>query len=51
MPGRLEKSAEEHREILEAIKARNAEMADELTSLHVQRALENMLSGLGCDNK
>lgn len=51
VPGRLEKSAEEHREILEAIKARNAEMADELTSLHVQRALENMLSGLGCDNK
>jgi DNA-binding GntR family transcriptional regulator len=51
VPGRLEKSAEEHREILEAIKARNAERADELTSLHVQRALENMLSGLGCDNK
>ncbi len=51
VPGRLAKTAEEHREILEAIRARNAEMADKLTSLHVQRALENMLSSIGCDNK
>ena len=51
VPGRLAKTAEEHREILEAIRARNAEMADKLTSLHVQRALENMLSSIGCDIK
>lgn len=44
VPGRLEKSAAEHREILEAIKARDSEKADELTSLHVRRALENMIS-------
>ena len=51
VPGRLEKSEEEHREILEAIRARNAEMADKLTSLHVQRALDNMLSSIGSENK
>lgn len=44
VPGRLEKSAFEHREILMAIKERNPEKADRLTSLHVERALENMLS-------
>lgn len=46
VPGRVEKSAREHREIFEAIKAGNAEEADRLTSLHVQRALENMLSAV-----
>ena len=46
VPGRLEKSAREHREIFEAIKVGNAEEADRLTSLHVQRALENMLSAV-----
>ena len=46
VPGRLSVSAEEHREILEAIKARDAKKADTLTSLHVQRALENMISAL-----
>lgn len=51
VPGRLEKSAEEHREILDAIKARDTEMADKLTSLHVQRALENMLTDISGDNK
>ena len=51
VPGRLEKSEEEHREILEAIRERNAEMADKLTSLHVQRALDNMLSSIGSENK
>jgi DNA-binding GntR family transcriptional regulator len=44
VPGRLEKSVFEHREILMAIKERNPEKADRLTSLHVERALENMLS-------
>lgn len=51
VPGRLIKSQEEHREILDAIKAKNAERADQLTSLHVQRALDNMLSSIGADNK
>lgn len=46
VPGRVEKSAREHREIFEAIKAGNAEEADRLTSLHVQRALKNMLSAV-----
>ncbi len=44
VPGRLTRSVEEHREILMAIKERNAALADELTSLHIQRALENMLN-------
>ena len=43
VPGRLEKSVLEHREILAAIAEGDAEKADRLTSVHVQRALENML--------
>ena len=43
-PGRLEKSVKEHREILNAIKAGDAEKADELASLHVGAALDNLLS-------
>ena len=46
VPGRLEKSEKEHREILDAIKAKDAELADRLTSLHVRRALDNMLVAL-----
>ena len=46
VPGRVEKSESEHREILEAIKARNSEKADALTSLHVRTALSNMLSAI-----
>lgn len=49
VPGRVEKSESEHREILEAIKAGNSERADALTSLHVRTALSNMLSAI--DNK
>ena len=43
VPGRLERSVGEHREILEAIEARDAERADRLTSEHIAAALENML--------
>ena len=43
VPGRLENSVREHREILEAIESGNAELADRLTSRHVAAALENML--------
>ncbi len=46
MPGRLEKSAKEHREILNAILSGNAAEADRLTSLHVEAALANMLAAL-----
>ncbi len=49
VPGRLERSQEEHREILEAILAGDAERADKLTSLHVERAMNNMLSALGAE--
>lgn len=44
VPGRLEKSVREHREILEAIEAGDAEMADRLTSAHIAAALDNMLA-------
>ena len=47
VPGRLEHSQEEHREILEAILAGDAKRADELTSRHVERAMDNMLKALG----
>ncbi len=43
VPGRLEKSVTEHREILMAIKNGDAELADKLTSIHVEHALDNML--------
>ncbi len=46
MPGRLECSAAEHREILDAILSGNAAEADRLTSLHVEHALANMLTAL-----
>ena len=42
-PARLEKSVTEHREIFNAIKAGDAEKADELASLHVGAALDNLL--------
>ena len=50
VPGRLEKSVAEHREIYEAIAAGNGELADKLTSLHVKRALDNMLSAFEGEN-
>ncbi len=49
VPGRLTKSETEHREILEAIKAKNAALAEELTLCHVRRALDNMLAVFGGD--
>ena len=42
-PGRLEKTALEHREIYKAIAEGDSERADKLTSLHIERALENIL--------
>ncbi len=43
VPGRLERTVSEHREILNAILSGDAEKADILTSLHVERAMENMV--------
>ena len=46
VPGRLEKSVEEHREILDAILRHDADAAEQLTSAHVEHALSNMLLAL-----
>ena len=44
VPERLEKSVEEHREILNAIEAGDADTADALTFRHIEAALENLLA-------
>ena len=44
--GRIEKSIAEHREILRAIENGDAELADALTSRHIERALENLVIAL-----
>lgn len=44
VPGRLEQSTNEHREIYEAIANGDSALADELTSRHIKCALENILS-------
>ncbi len=41
---RLEKSVEEHREILTAIEAGDSELADRLVTEHIKAALDNVLS-------
>ena len=41
---RLEKSVEEHREILNAIIAGDADTADDLTFRHIEAALDNLLT-------
>lgn len=43
VPGRLNKSIKEHKGILSAILSSDAEMAEKLTSLHIEKAMENML--------
>ena len=43
VPGRLEKSIEEHKNILAAIKSGDSKMADELTSRHIENAMNNMI--------
>ncbi len=43
---RLIKSTEEHREILEAIRNKDAELADTLTSKHIEAACDNILANL-----
>ena len=51
VPGRLEKSSDEHREILNAILEGDAEKADVLTSLHIERAMVNMISAMEKENQ
>ena len=43
VPGRLERSIKEHRDILDAIKSGSADHAEKLTSLHIERAMKNMI--------
>ncbi len=42
VPGRLESSLNEHREILSAMLSGDADAADRLTSRHIERAMENL---------
>ena len=46
VPGRLERSINEHREIYEAIAAGNADIADRLTSEHIEQAMQNTLAAI-----
>ena len=43
VPGRLERSIDEHKSILAAIKARDGVLSDKLTSEHLENAMNNML--------
>ena len=43
VPGRLEKSIEEHKEILAAINSGDSAAADEITSRHIENAMNNMI--------
>jgi DNA-binding GntR family transcriptional regulator len=50
VPGRLEKSISEHREIYNAIAGGSADDADKLTSEHIERAMQNTLLAIKkCD--
>lgn len=49
--GRGESSHREHRLILEAIKRKEGKRADELTSMHIKNAMDNMLLALEEDDK
>lgn len=51
VPGRLRLSILEHKEILAAIEAKNAAEADRLTSLHIERALENLMLAFEAEEK
>ncbi len=50
VPGRLEKSIEEHKEILGAIEKRDASLADSLASLHIEKAAENIITAINNQN-
>ena len=46
VPGRLQSSVEEHKNILLAIETGNADEADRLTSGHIEAALQNLISSI-----
>ena len=46
MPGRLESSIAEHRDIFKAMLEGDSQKADELTSLHIERAMNNMVEAM-----
>ena len=46
VPGRLEKSIKEHRDIYNAIASGDADEADRLTSDHIERAMQNTISAI-----
>ncbi|MBQ8302690.1 MAG: GntR family transcriptional regulator [Clostridia bacterium] len=46
VPGRLEKSSAEHREILAAIENRDEAAAERLTEAHIGAAIDNILNGI-----
>lgn len=50
VPGRLERSIKEHREILNAIENEDPDKADSLTSLHIERAMQNMIIAIKRQN-
>lgn len=50
VPGRLERSIEEHKSILEAIRSGDADLADKLTSLHIENAMNNIIIASKCED-
>ena len=46
VPGRLEKSIKEHRDIYNAIASGNADEADKLTSEHIECAMQNTIAAI-----
>ncbi len=46
VPGRLEQSADEHRQILEAIENKDSALAERLTCSHVEKAMNNTITAL-----
>ena len=46
VPGRLECTSAEHREIYEAIISGDADLADKLTTVHIGRAMDNMVAAM-----
>ncbi|MCR5458038.1 MAG: GntR family transcriptional regulator [Clostridiales bacterium] len=51
VPGRMEKSLDEHEEIMKAILASDSKLVDKLMHDHVKAALDNLLGALGKDAK
>ncbi len=51
VPGRLECSIKEHREILEAIESADKEKAEKLTSRHIEMAMNNMIMALDANKQ